>query len=373
MKIDFVDLPRQNKLYKKELMGAIGHIVDSASFIQGPELSKFEKEFAAFCNKKFCIGLNSGTDALMLALLAYGIKPGDEVITVPNSYFSTAMVISQIGAVPVFVDIDPVNYNIDVNRIEEKITKKTKAIIPVHLYGQAADMDPIVQLAKKYNLAIIEDCCQAHGTKYLPRGKAGENKIVPYTETGAFSFYPGKNLGCFGDGGAIVTDNPTIAEKLEYLRNDGSKTKYEHRILGFKSRLDTIQAAILSVKLNYLDMFNKKRRDAALLYNKLFSDISQIIIPQEAPYSTHIYHIYAIKAKKRDELQKYLAKNEISTVIHYPKPIHLQDPYLKQGWKKGDLPVTEELCENIISLPIFPEITEEEIQFVSSKIHDFYS
>ena len=366
MKIDFVDLKRQNKLYKKDLLKPIEKIVDNASFIMGTAVVEFEKQFAAFCDKKYCVGLNSGTDGLLLALLSYGISQGDEVITVPNSYFSTAMVISLIGAKPVFVDIDTKTYNIDVSRIEEKITKKTKAIIPVHLYGQSADMDPIVALAKKYNLIIIEDCCQAHGAKY-------KQQSLPYTETGAFSFYPGKNLGSFGDGGAVVTNNSKIKEKLEYLRNDGSKKKYEHKIFGYKSRLDTLQAAILSVKLQHLDDFVEKRRKAAHLYSKKLSEIKQITTPYEADYAYHAFHIYAVVCERRDELQKYLLQAQIQTVIHYPTPIHLQTPYRKIGFKEGDFPLTESFSKHVLSLPIFPEIKEEEIDYVCNKIREFYS
>lgn len=363
--MDFVDLKRQNKLYKKDLMHAIENVVDQADFIMGDPLDRFEKQFATFCNRQYCIGLNSGTDALMFALLAYGIKPGDEVITVPNSYFSTGMVISNIGAIPVFVDINPLSYNIDVNRIEEKITKKTKAIIPVHLYGQAADMDPIVAIAKKHNLVIIEDCCQAHGAKY-------KGKILPYTETGAFSFYPGKNLGCFGDGGALITDNKDVQEKVILLRNDGAKKKYEHKIFGYKSRLDTLQAAILSFKLKHLNEFNAKRKHAAELYREKLSDIKNITLPKEMEYGSSANHIFAIQAKERDGLQKHLEKQGIATVIHYPTPIHLQDPYRKLGFGQGDFPISEEFAVKILSLPIFPEITDEEIEYVSSKIHEFY-
>lgn len=366
MKIDFVDLKRQNKLYKKELMQIIEGVVDSAVFVMGEPLDRFEKEFAAFCNKRYAIGLNSGTDALMLALLAYGVKPGDEVITVPNSYFSTAMVISNIGAVPVFVDIDPSSYNIDVTKIEEKITEKTRAIIPVHLYGQAADMETIAAIAKKHNLAVIEDCCQAHGAKY-------KNKIVPYTETGAFSFYPGKNLGCFGDGGALVTNNKDLQKKIMLLRNDGALKKYEHKIFGYKSRLDTLQAAILSFKLKHLDGFNAERKRVAKIYRNKLADIKDIILPKEMEYGSHAYHIFAIQTKERDKLKEYLEKNSISTVIHYPKPIHLQDPYKVQGFSQGDFPIAEEFSTNILSLPIFPELTDEQIQYISSKIREFYA
>lgn len=373
MRIDFVDLKRQNKIYKKELMRAIEDVIDEASFIMGPLLSRFEQQFAAYCNKKYCVSVNSGTDALQLALLSYDIKKEDEVITVPNSYFSTAMVISNIGAKPVFVDIDPQSFTIDITKIEEKITEKTKAIIPVHLYGQTADMDPIIEIAKKYNLIVIEDCCQAHGARYLPAGKAGQGKTVPITETGAFSFYPGKNLGAFGDGGAVVTDNPEIKEKLEYLRNDGSKIKYEHKMFGMKSRLDSLQANILLAKLKYLPSWNEKRRAAAKLYNKLLKGVKQVTTPLEMGYAYHVYHIYAILAQRRDELQKYLKKHGIQTVIHYPIPIHLQEPYKKMGFKEGDFPITEIISQKILSLPIFPEIKDSEIEYICHKIKKFYS
>lgn len=366
MQVNFVDLQRQNKIYKKELMGAIEHIVDTASFILGDELEKFEKKFATFCNKKYCVGINSGNDALMLTLLAYGIGENDEVITTPNSYFSTAMTISIINAKPVFVDIDPKTYNIDVNKIEDKITKKTKAIIPVHLYGQSSDMDPIIKIANKYNLIIIEDACQAHGAKY-------KEKILPYTETGAFSFYPGKNLGAFGDGGAVVTNSEGVKDKLEYLRNDGAKKKYEHKLFGYKSRLDTIQAAILSTKLKYLNQFVEARRKAAKLYKKCLKGVQQIILPFEADYAYHSFHVFAIQCEKRDQLRNYLEENGISTVIHYPTPIHLQTPYRKIGFKPGDFPITESFSKKELSIPIFPEIKEEEIYYVCDKIKQFYN
>lgn len=366
MRARFVDLKKQDEKYKTEFMSAIERVIDNANFIMGNEVIAFEKQFAAYCGKKYCITLNSGTDALQLALTAYGIKKGDEVITVPNSYFSTAMTISNVGATPVFIDIDKDSYNMDIKLIEEKITNKTKAIIPVHLYGQAADMDAITSIANKHNLIILEDCCQAHGAKY-------KDKIVPIAETGAFSFYPGKNLGSFGDGGAIVTDNSEIAEKLEYLRNDGSKIKYEHRMFGSKSRLDTIQAAILLVKLKYLDFFVEKRRAAAKIYTNLLRSVRQIKTPKELSYAKHAYHIYAILCEKRDVLKKYLDQRGIETVIHYPTPIHLQDAYLKRGFKKGDFPVAEHLSENVLSLPIFPEITSEEIEYVVKTIKKFYS
>ncbi len=366
MSIKFVDLPRQNKNLKNKISSVIGKIVESAYFIEGEPLRTFEKSFAKFCNKKYAIGLNSGTDALKLALIAYSIKEGDEVITVPNSYFSTAMVISEIGAKPVFVDIDPDTYTIDTNKIEKAISKKTKAIIPVHLFGQAANMGPILKISRKYGLVIIEDACQAHGAKY-------NGKMVPVSETGAFSFYPGKNLGCFGDGGALVTDNYDIAKKILALRNDGSIKKNYHEVFGIKSRLDSLQAAILSLKLRYLSRWNLKRRNNAVLYTKLLKKITNIKVPLEANYATHIFHIYAIEIdKRRDELRTYLKKNGIETGIHYPIPIHLQPPYRKLGFKVGDFPETEMKAKKILSLPMFPELTINEIRYISKKIEDFF-
>lgn len=366
MEIRFVDLERQNKIYREELLEKIGKIVDKAVFVMGSEVENFEKDFAKFCEKKFCVGLNSGTDGLLFALLAYDIGIGDEVITAPNSYFSTAMTVSLVGAKPVFVDIDSESYNIDPKKIEEKITDKTRAIIPVHLYGQAADMDPIIKIAKKHNLKIIEDCCQAHGATY-------KGKKLPVTETGAFSFYPGKNLGAFGDSGGLVTDDEDIKHTVELLKNDGSIKKYVHEILGYKSRLDEIQAGVLNVKLKYLGEFIEKRRRAAMLYNEVLKEIKQIKTPKEMDYGKHAYHIYPLLCERRDDLQEFLNKNGVSAVIHYPTPIHLQKAYANSGYKKGDFPISENLSENELSIPMFPEITEEEINFVADKIKEFYS
>lgn len=366
MDIAFVDLKRHVQLHRKEFLSEITKVVDEASFLGGSILVQFEREFARFCNKKYCVGVNSGTDALFFALLAYNIKPGDEVITVPNSYFSTAMVISNIGAVPVFVDADPVSGEIDTTKIQKAITKRTKAIMPIHLYGQPSDMDPIIALAKQYNFAIIEDCCQSHGAQY-------KGKILPVTETGAFSFYPGKNLGAFGDAGALVTDNKIIYERVLRLRNDGSVQKYVHTIFGYKSRMDNIQAAILSAKLPYLREWSEKRRQYVALYSSLLAGIKEVKTPTEMPYAYHVYHLYAIECQRRDELQIYLKKHGVDTVIHYPIPIHLQAPHRAQGYKPGMFPVTEKRAKTILSLPMFPELTKNEISFVCRTIRSFYS
>ncbi|OGH24579.1 MAG: hypothetical protein A3B47_03825 [Candidatus Levybacteria bacterium RIFCSPLOWO2_01_FULL_39_24] len=363
-RIKLVDLIRPHRKLKKRFLASIGKIINASDFIMGAEVEKFEKSFAKFCGKKYAISLNSGTDALRLALLAYNIGPGDEVITAPNSYFSTAMIITECGAKQIFVDINPDTYTIDTAKIKRAITSRTKAIIPVHIYGQPADMTPILQIAKKYNLKIIEDACQAHGAIY--KGKA-----VPYGETGAFSFYPGKNLGCFGDGGILVTDNPTVANNVLLLRNDGSSKRYIHEKLGIKSRLDTIQAAVLNIKLPYLKQGNKKRRIHAMAYTKLLKDIPGITTPKEANDVIHAYHLYVIEAEKRNELQSYLSKHGIETGIHYPIPIHLQEAYKNEKYKRGDFPVAEGKARKILSLPMFPELTKKEIRYVCEMISNF--
>jgi len=362
--IKFVNLPRQNNQLRMELFPIIKRSISEADFIMGQTLVNFEKRFAKYCNKKYAIGVNSGTDALKLALMAYGFGQGDEVITVPNGYFSTAMVISQIGARAVFVDIDPQTLLIDINNIEKAITKKTRAIIPVHLCGQPVDMAPIIELSKQYKLVVIEDACQAHGAYY-------KSKKVPYGETGAFSFYPSKNLGCFGDGGALVTNDFAVYKKVLYLRNDGSYKKNIHNTFGLKSRLDTLQAAILNTKLSYLDNWNEKRREHAQQYTKLLSDIKEIKLPKELPNRRHVYHLYVIQYHKRDGLKNYLRKAGVETGIHYPIPIHLQGAYKKENYHKGDFPITEAKSKVILSLPMFPELTKKEIIFITNKIREF--
>ncbi|MBS3097299.1 DegT/DnrJ/EryC1/StrS family aminotransferase [Candidatus Woesearchaeota archaeon] len=361
--IKFVDLKKQYLAIKDEVDKAIKGIVDNASFIGGESVSSFESEFSRYVNAKFGIGVNSGSSALMLSLIAAGIKPGDEVITVPNTFIATTESISNVGAKPKFVDIDNKTYNLDVNKLKKAITNKTRAILPVHLYGQPADMGPILEIAKKRNLIVVEDACQAHGAEY--KGK----KVGPLGDIGCFSFYPAKNLGAFGDAGMVVTDNEEIAAKLAMLMDHGREKgkKYEHKIIGFNERLDALQAAILRVKLKHLDSWNKKRRENAALYNELFEG-SNIITPNEAEYAKHIYHLYVIRAKNRDKLKEHLKSQGINTVIHYPIPLHLQEAYKKLSHKKGDFPITEKCSDEILSLPMFPELKEEEIRFIVDKI-----
>ncbi len=363
MKINFVDLKRQYISIKEEVNSAIQSVIDSTSFILGPEVFNFEKNFAKLCNTKYCIGVGSGTDALTLALKAIRIGKGDEVITPPNSYIATALAISACGAKPVFVDVDPKDYNIDVSKIKEAITDKTKAILPVHLYGQPARMDEILEIAKENDLFVIEDACQAHGAKY--KGK----KVGSIGDIACFSFYPGKNLGAYGDGGAVTTNNEELAEKIELLRNYGQKIKYHHIIKGTNSRLDTLQAAILDVKLKYLDKWNEKRRENAKMYTKLLKEINTIKTPFEHKDSEHVYHLYVIQCNNRDELQKYLQNKGVSTGIHYPIPIHLQDAY--KEFNNKSYRITEDLSKKILSLPMFPELKKEECLFICECIKEF--
>ncbi len=364
MKVNFVDLQKQYQDHKQELDAAALEVFTKCNFILGNQVEEFETNFAAFCETAHAIGVASGTDALVLALKALDIGPGDEVITVPNTYIATALAISLVGATPVFVDINPQTYNIDTNKIEAAINPRTKAIVPVHLYGQPADMDPIAAIAKEYKLYVIEDACQAHGARYKGKRVGGLGDIA------AFSFYPGKNLGAYGDGGAITTNNMKLAEKLKLLRNYGQKVKYHHLIKGHNSRLDTVQAAILNVKLKYLEEWNRKRREHALKYKRLLKE-KNLVKPYELPSTEPVYHLYVIQIAKRNELLKYFAEKEISAGIHYPVPIHLQPAYTELGYARGSFPHTETYAEKIISLPMFSELTDDQIEFVCNELANF--
>lgn len=363
--IKFVDLNCQHDPIRAEIDQAIKNVIDASVFIMGKPLEDFEKEFASYCQTKYCLGVGNGGDALRFAVLALGIKKGDEVITVANTFTATVDVIVQAEATPVLIDCDEY-FNIDVSQIEEKITRKTKAIIPVHLYGQSANMDKIIKLAKKYNLKLIEDVAQATGADF--KGK----KVGGFGDIGCFSFYPAKNLGAMGDGGAVVTNNKKVLEQIKMMRNYGMLAKYYEKIIGFNSRLDTIQAAILNVKLKYLDKWNQERHVAAAIYNKLLAGIVET--PKEHKIGKHVYHLYVIKVKNqkvRDELQTYLAERGISTVLHYPVPVHLQEAYKFLRHKVGDFPQSEENSKTIISLPMFGGITKNEIKEVARAIREF--
>lgn len=360
-KVPFADLKAQYKSIKKEIDAAINNTLENTSFIMGNAVCNFEKEFASYCEAKNCIGASSGTSALLVALKAAGIKEGDEVITTPHTFIATAEAISELKAKVKFVDINEETYTIDPDKIKKMISKKTKAIIPVHLYGQPADLDPINEIAEKNNLIVIEDCAQSHGARY-------KGKRVPVSRIGCFSFYPGKNLGAYGDGGAVVTDDGEIAEKCRMITDHGRKKgdKYVHSILGSNYRLDALQAAVLSVKLSHLDEWIKKRRSNAGRYNDLLKDI--VIVPREVEYSKHVYHLYVIRTEYRDRMQKFLNENGISTGIHYPLPLHLQPAYEGLGHKEGDFPITEKVCKEVLSLPMFPELTANQIEYVSKSI-----
>jgi dTDP-4-amino-4,6-dideoxygalactose transaminase len=364
MKVPFLDLKRQYSAIKKEIDEAVFSVLSNTQFILGPEVKSFEEKVAAYCGTKFAIGVASGTDALLLSLRAGGVKSGDEVITTGFSFFSSAGVISRLGANPVFVDIDPETYNINPDQIEKKITPKTKAVMPVHLFGQCADMDPIIDIAKRHGLQVVEDAAQAIGAEY--KGK----KAGAIGDFGCFSFFPSKNLGGAGDGGMVTTYDPEMAEMVRILRVHGSKPKYYHSTIGYNSRLDTIQAAILSVKLKYLDDWTKKRREHAEVYNSAFKDLD-MITPKKESFNYHIYNQYTIAVKNRDELRNYLKEKQIGHDTYYPVPLHLQECYRFLGYKRGDLPVSEKKAGEVVSIPIYPELTEEEQDYVISTIKEF--
>jgi dTDP-4-amino-4,6-dideoxygalactose transaminase len=367
MNVPFLDLKTQYIAIKNEIHAAIDEVMEKTAFAGGPFVAKFENEFAAFCNTKQAIGVGNGTDAIWLSLLALGIGPGDEVITVPNTFIATAEAITYCGAKPVFVDIDEATHTMNPALIKAAITKKTKAIIPVHLFGQTADMDPILAIAREHGLYVIEDACQAHGATYKGR-KAGS-----MGDTGCFSFYPGKNLGAYGEAGAVTTNNDALAEKIRILRDHGQAKKYYHGVIGWNARMDGIQGAILSVKLKYLADWNESRRKHAAEYTRLLSSLANIIKPGEATGNTHVYHIYAIRIKEREKLMAFLAEKGISCNIHYPVPVHLQDAYKSLGLGPGSLPVAEKCASEYLSLPMYAELSAEQISWVAEQIKSFYA
>lgn len=355
--IPFTDLRGQYHSIKNEVDRAIKEVLDSGWYILGKKVEQFEKNFAHYCEAKYGIGVANGTDAIHLSLVSCGIGKNDEVITVSNTATPTVLAITYNGAKPVFVDIEPESYTIDVGKIEEKVTEKTKAILPVHLYGQPVDMDPILEIAQKYDLKVIEDACQAHGTEY--KGK----KVGALGDIGCFSFYPTKNLGGYGDGGVAVTNNEEMDEKLRMLRNYGMKKQYHSLIKGHNSRLDELQAAVLDVKLKKLDEWNEKRRRNAKIYDEL---LTNVVKPVEKEYSKHVYHLYVIRCSSRDKMRQRLAGAGVNTLIHYPVPVHRQEAFA--DFSGICLPNTEIYSNQILSLPMFPELTESEITYVSHKI-----
>jgi dTDP-4-amino-4,6-dideoxygalactose transaminase len=357
-KIPFVDLQTQYQNLKSEIDAAIGAVLTRGDFILGGDVGKFEEEFAAFCGVAHCLGVANGTDALKLALEACGIGPGDEVITTAHTYIATTLAISQCGARPVLVDCEPDYMLIDVSKIEAAITPRTKAILPVHLYGQSADMDPIMEIAKRHKLLVVEDACQAHGATYKGR------KCGSIGDIAAFSFYPGKNLGAYGDGGGVTTNNADLADKVKLLRNYGQRVKYEHLVKGGNSRLDTVQAAVLRVKLRHLADWNLRRANAAAMYGKALAG-THLILPRVAPWGTHVFHLYVVRTKDRAGLMKSLDAANSQHGIHYPIPIHRQAAMADLGYGAGSFPVTEELAPEILSLPMFPELTEAQVDRVA--------
>jgi len=362
--ISFVDLGAQYATIEEEISVAINRVLKKGDFILGEDVRLFEEEFAAFCTARYAVGVDSGTSAIELALRAYDIGAGDEVITAANTFIATALAISYTGAKVVLVDADPHTFNIDVHQIEAAITSRTRAIIPVHLYGQPADMDPILEIARRHNLIVIEDACQAHGALY--KGK----RTGTIGDAAAFSFYPGKNLGAYGDGGMVVTNDEAIYRKLNLLRNYGQSRKYYHEIQGFNRRLDTLQAAVLRVKLRYLDGWNEARRAHAQQYNDLLQE-SSVTTPEVPAYATPVWHLYVIRSEKRDGLRTYLAEQGISAIMHYPTPIHLQPAYAELGYRSGDFPVTERFSDQVLSLPMYAELTDEQIAQVVRSVREF--
>ncbi|HDL53307.1 MAG TPA: DegT/DnrJ/EryC1/StrS family aminotransferase [Proteobacteria bacterium] len=364
MKVNFLDLKAQYETIKDEIADALQGVLDRTAFAGGPFVAKFEEEFAAYCGTRHAVGVGSGTEALWFALLAAGVGHGDEVITAPNTFIATAEAISFTGATPVFVDIDESTHNMDPNLIEGAITSKTKAIIPIHLFGQPADMDPIRIIAKKYGLFLLEDSCQAHGARYKGRrtGSLGD--------AGAFSFYPGKNLGAYGEAGAVTTDDDDLAAKMRMLRDHGQSKKYYHGAVGWNGRMDGFQGAVLSVKLRYLDRWNNARKANADRYHAALNSHSGLLLPTEADYANHVYHLFAVRVENRDAFIDAMGRKEIYCGIHYPIPVHLQEAYSSLELGKGSFPIAEKCASEYVSLPMFPELKPEEIEYTASAIRE---
>lgn len=366
MNVPLVDIKGQYGLIKKEIWTAVQRVIESGKYIMGEEVERFEEELAGYCRAKYAIGVSSGTDALYLALRVFDIGSGDEVITVPFTFMATVETICLAGAKPVFVDIEPKTFNIDVNKIEKAITKKTRAIMPVHLYGQSADMDPIIGLAKRYNLVVIEDAAQAIGAEY--KGK----QVGSIGDIGALSFFPSKNLGACGDAGAILTNREDLIRKLKMIREHGSEKKYYHDYIGTNSRLDALQASVLRVKLKHLDAWTEQRRRLAEIYNNTIEPSDGIILPIEESYGKHVYNQYTLRVKNREDLRNHLEKNGIQSVSYYPVPMHLQKAFEFLRYKKGDFPESEKAAEEVLSVPIWPELGEDKITYVAEKINSFF-
>lgn len=362
MKIPFLDLKAHHDPIRAEVMAAIGEVVDANAFAGGPFVAKFEEDYARFCHTRFAVGVGNGTDALWFALLALGVGPGDEVICPPMTFMATAEAITYTGAKPVFVDIDPVTYTIDPTKIEAAITPRTKAVVPVHLFGQCADMDPILALAEKHTLAVVEDAAQSQGATYKGRQSGSMGAA------GATSFYPGKNLGAWGEAGGITTSDTALRERLVMLREHGQRKKYFHDVVGWNGRMDGIQAAVLRAKLRYLDKANEARRRVAACYTELLSSIPGLILPAEAPYARHVYHVYAVRVQHRDLILDEMGRRGVSCGIHYPVPVHLQKAYADLGHTEGSFPVSEACGREFLSLPMYPELSDDQVRYVADQL-----
>jgi len=389
-KVPFLDLVTPHRELKAELMQVVEKALGNAGFIGGPMLEEFEREFSKFCETKYCVGVNSGTDALRFAFMAADVKPGEIIVTVPHTFIATTEAISQVGAHIAFVDINEKTYTMDPEKLREYLEDRCEfdktrarlvekasqrvvaAIVPVHLYGQTADMDPILELASKYNLAVIEDACQAHGAEYFSRKEGVWKKAGTMGCAAAFSFYPGKNLGACGEAGSANTDDEEMAKRMRMIRDHGQAKKYYHDIEGYNGRLDSIQAGFLSVKLRHLAKWNESRRQLAHRYHELFADAKDsVVIPREAEWTKGVYHLYVIRVQDREALQAYLAEAGIGTGIHYPIPLHLQKAYQHLGYKHGDFPVAERVAAEIVSLPMFPQLEVNEQREVVNKVKEF--
>ena len=363
--VPYLDLPAQMRPLRSEIEAAISRTLDNCSFCLGPDVAEFEKEFAKFCGADHCIAFNSGTSALHVGLMLLGVGPGDEVITTPSTFVATSWAISYVGAKPVYVDIDDATFNLDPKLVERAITPRTKAIMPVHLYGHPADLDALLEICRKHQLPLLEDACQAHAAKY--KGK----HIGTFGAVAGFSFYPGKNLGAYGEGGALITNDAAFATRARSLREHGSTRRYYHDEIGFNYRMEGIQGAILRVKLPHLETWTRERRRVAHRYNQLLAE-TPLQLPREASYAQSAWHLYVVRHPQRDELKKYLEANHIGCALHYPLPLHLQKAYAHLGYKAGDFPVAEKAANECLSLPIYPELTEAQIQRVAEVIHAFF-
>lgn len=373
MKIPLLDLKSQHKTIEEEVNRAVEGVLESGHYILGPNVRALEEEIAEYCKVKYAIGVASGTDALRLSLISLGVGEGDEVIVTPFTFIATAEVITQVGARPAFVDIEEKSFNLDPTKIKQALTPRTKAIIPVHLYGQAVDMDKIMHVAKKHGLKVIEDVAQAFGTEYHGRAHPPK-KLGSMGDVGCLSFFPTKNLGGYGDGGMVLTNHHEVARRIKMLRVHGLDSNGNHSLLGYNSRLDELQAAILRVKLRHVDKWTRMRRQNAFLYNELFSSSTiPVRIPFQAPYAWHSFCAYTIRTAQRDKLRDYLKKKGIETKIYYPLPLHRQKVYSNLGYSEGDLPVAERVSKEVLSLPIYPELKEAQIELVVKEIKNFLS